>query len=163
MSTSYVISVLCKHYPLIDPPFFRLIINRLERDRPFIKTVDRFSFKEAMRSASSPHIIVFFFMAFIHSTMDSGLSLFLPSIVEGLGFSRNVTQLLSAGPFAAGSVGEDCSNVIFPFRIVHFLFLQLLYSPHSCRTVPNQEVLQRPLSPCSPSSVFLFISVMFSV
>jgi hypothetical protein len=38
--------------------------------------------------------------------MSSGLGLFLPSIVHELGFSRNVTQLLSAGPFAAGSFGE---------------------------------------------------------
>ena len=85
-------------------------MNRLERDRPSIKPVDRFSFKDVMRSACSPHVIVFFIMTFLHSSMSSGLAFFLPSIVSQLGFSRKVTQLLSAGPFAAGSFGENCSK-----------------------------------------------------
>jgi len=81
-----------------------LLINRLERDRPTLKLVDRFSFKEIVRSAASPHVIMFFIMHFFHSTMTSGNALFLPSIVNQLGFSRHATQLLSAGPFAAGSL-----------------------------------------------------------
>jgi hypothetical protein len=85
-------------------------MNRLERDRPSIKPVDKFSFKEVMLSACSPHVIMFFIMAFIHSTMTSGFSFFLPSIVKQLGFSPKVTQLLSAGPSAAGALGENCSK-----------------------------------------------------
>ena len=87
-------------------------MNRLERDRPSIKPVDKFSFKEVIRSACSPHIIMFFVLAFLHATMSSGLALFLPSIVKELGFSRNTTQLLSAGPFASGFFRENFSNVI---------------------------------------------------
>jgi hypothetical protein len=80
---------------MIDPPFFRLIMNRLERDRPSIRLVDKFSFKEVIRSVSSPHVIMFLIMAFIQSTMTAGYSFFLPSIVKQLGFSRSLTQLLS--------------------------------------------------------------------
>ena len=63
-----------------------------------------------MRSVCSPHIIIFFIMAFIQATMLYGLAFFLPSIVYQLGFSANVTQLLSAGPSAAGCLGEICSK-----------------------------------------------------
>lgn len=74
--------------------------------------------------------------------MISGYSFFLPSIVNQLGFSPNVTQLLSAGPFAAGSFGEICSKRDIPSGLfIHCLFLQLLYLRHSCRTDMNQEVL----------------------
>ena len=85
-------------------------MNRLERDRPSIKPVDKFSFKEVIRSVGSPHVIMFFIMAFMHSSMNSGFTFFLPSIVNQLGFSPNVTQLLSAGPYAVGSFGENCSK-----------------------------------------------------
>ena len=85
-------------------------MNRLERDRPSIKPVDKFSFKEAMRSPGSPHVILFFIMGFIHATMVFGYSFFLPSIVNQLGFSPSTTQLLSAGPFAVGAFGENCSK-----------------------------------------------------
>ena len=87
-------------------------MNRLERDRPSIKPVDKFSFKEVMRSAGSPHVIMFFIMAFMHATMNSGLVLFLPSIIKELGFRPDLTQLLSAGPFAAGFCGEKYLNMI---------------------------------------------------
>ena len=100
-------------------------MNRLERDRPSVKPVDKFSFKEVIRSATSPHVIMFLIMGFIHSTMASGLAFFLPSIVNQLGFSANVTQLLSAGPFAAGSFGEDRSKR----NISKGLFIHLLIPP----------------------------------
>ena len=41
--------------------------------------------------------------------MNSGFAFFLPSIVNQLGFSPDVTQLLSAGPFTAGFLGENRS------------------------------------------------------
>jgi hypothetical protein len=81
-------------------------MSRLERDRPSVKPVDKFTFKEVIRSASSPHVIMIFIMFFMAGTMLYGLALFLPSIVSQLGFSRTKTQLLSVGPFAAGFFGE---------------------------------------------------------
>jgi len=79
-----------------------IIMSRLERDRPSITPVDKFTFKEVLRSASSPHVIMIFLMFFMGGTALYGLALFLPSIVSQLGFSPNKTQLLSVGPFAAG-------------------------------------------------------------
>jgi hypothetical protein len=81
-------------------------MSRLERDRPSIKPIDKFTFKEVLRSASSPHVIMVFIMSFMVGTMVYGLSSFLPSIVRQFGFSPNKTQLLSVGPFAAGFFGE---------------------------------------------------------
>jgi len=74
----------------------------LVRDRPSIKVDDKFTVKEFMRSASSPHVIMVFIMFFMAGTMLYGLAYFLPSIVDQLGFSANKTQLLSVGPFAVG-------------------------------------------------------------
>ena len=48
-------------------------------------------------------VLIMFFMA---GTLHYGLALFLPSIVNQLGFSPNKTQLLSVGPFVAGFFGE---------------------------------------------------------
>ena len=104
----------------------RLIMRRLERDRPTSIPVDRFSFKQVMRSASSPHVIIVCIMAFMHGSMAYGLSIFLPSIVNQLGFSPRRTQLLSAGPSAAGFCGECFENRGIPFiskGVIHFLFL----------------------------------------
>ena len=86
--------------------FSSIIMNRLERDRPSIKPVDKFTFKEVLRSAGSPQVIIVFIMFFMSGTMLYGLALFLPSIVNQLGFSPNKTQLLSVGPFAVGFFGE---------------------------------------------------------
>ena len=91
---------------VLTSPVFSIIMSRLERDRPSIEPVDKFTFKEVIRSASSPHVIMVFIMFFMSGTMLYGLALFLPSIVSQLGFSPNKTQLLSVGPFAAGFFGE---------------------------------------------------------
>ena len=85
---------------------FSIIMDRLERDRPSIKPVYNFIFKEINCSASSPHVIIVFIMFFMDGTMLYSLALFLPSIISQLEFSPNKTQLLSAGPFAAGFFGE---------------------------------------------------------
>ena len=75
-------------------------------DRPSITSAVKFSFKEIMRSVGSPHVIIVFVMMFMTGMMGYGLAIFLPSIVNQLGFSPNVTQLLSAGPFMVGYIGE---------------------------------------------------------
>ena len=80
-------------------------MNRLERDRPSIKPVDKFTFKEIMRSVNSPHVIMVFIMFFMIGTTLYGLAFFLPSIVDQLGFGANKTQLLSVGPYVAGFIG----------------------------------------------------------
>ena len=101
-------------------------MKRLERDRPTIIPVDKFSFKQVMRSASSPHVIIVCIMAFMHGLMAYGHYIFLPSIVNKLGFSPHRTQLLSAGPSAAGFCGECFQNRDIPFvskGVIHFLFL----------------------------------------
>ena len=84
---------------------FSIVMSRLERDRQFIKPVDKFTFKEITRSASSPHFIMVFIMFFMIGTTLYGLAFFLPSIVNELGFSANTTQLLTVGPFAVGFFG----------------------------------------------------------
>ena len=85
---------------------FSIIMRRLERDRPSIKSVDRFRSKEVLQAIASPKTIIAFIMSFMVGTMAYGLALFLPSIVSELGFSPNKTQLLTIGPFAAGFCGE---------------------------------------------------------
>uniref|UniRef100_A0A8H7Y4K6 Major facilitator superfamily (MFS) profile domain-containing protein n=2 Tax=Psilocybe cubensis TaxID=181762 RepID=A0A8H7Y4K6_PSICU len=79
-----------------------VIMRRLERDRPSINPSDKFSFWEVFRSLSSPQVIFMFIIFFMLGTTLYGLALFLPSIVNQLGFSPNKSQLLSVGPFAAG-------------------------------------------------------------
>ena len=91
---------------------------------------DKFSFKQVMRSASSPHVFIVCIIAFMHGSMTCGLAISFPSIVNQLGFSPHRTQLLSVGPFAAGSCGkcfQKCdvpqdSRTLFP--IIPCLFLQ---------------------------------------
>ena len=84
----------------------RLIIRRLEKDRPSITSADKFSLKEVRRSVGSPHVIMASIMVFMNGMMTYGLAVFLPSIVNQLGFSPNTTQLLSVGPFTTGFIGE---------------------------------------------------------
>ncbi|KDR72761.1 hypothetical protein GALMADRAFT_126423 [Galerina marginata CBS 339.88] len=81
-----------------------LIIRRLESDRPFVNPSDSFSVKQVLASIRSPHVVIMFMVYFMGGTGLYGLALFLPSIVNQLGFSANKSQLLSVGPFAAGFV-----------------------------------------------------------
>ena len=101
----------------IDPITFRLIMKRLERDRPTITMIDTFSFKQVMRSPSSLHVVMVIAMMFMNGMMAYGLALFLPSIVNELGFDTSKTQLLSVGPFATGFVGK-----FFPSAVYQGLF-----------------------------------------
>ncbi|KAK7056857.1 hypothetical protein VNI00_002574 [Paramarasmius palmivorus] len=79
-----------------------IIERRLIADRPSVSPNDHFSFKEVFRSITSPHVLLVFVMFYMLGTTLYGLALFLPSIVNQLGFSPNHSQLLSVGPFAAG-------------------------------------------------------------
>lgn len=81
-------------------------MRRLERDRPSVRPIDRFSVKEILLSLTSPHVILLFVVFFFLGTTLYGLALFLPSIVHQLGFSPIKSQLLSVGPFAAAFVRE---------------------------------------------------------
>jgi len=98
--TSYSVKYLSDSLAMI-----RIIMARLERDRPSIRPSDKFSFREVLRSICSPHVIIVFILAFLVGSSSFGLALFLPSIVSGLGFSKTKTQLLSVGPFGAGFMG----------------------------------------------------------
>ncbi|KAK7056659.1 hypothetical protein VNI00_002376 [Paramarasmius palmivorus] len=79
-----------------------IIERRLIADRPSVVPHDHFSFKEVYRSLKSPHVIMLFVIFYMLGTTLYGLALFLPSIVNQLGFTPNQSQLLSVGPFAAG-------------------------------------------------------------
>ena len=100
-------------------------MRRLERDRPSIALPVKFSLKEVMRSVGSPHVIMISILMFMVGTMGYGLSVFLPSTVNQLGFSPNATQLLSVGPSTAGFFGE-CFLRHGTSRHIHCLFLQYL-------------------------------------
>ena len=89
-------------------------MRRLERDRPSISSPVKFSLKEVMRSVGSPHVIITIIISFMDGTMLYGLGVFLPSIINELGFDANKTQLLSAGPFTAGYLGECFLNTAAP-------------------------------------------------
>ncbi|EJD00760.1 MFS general substrate transporter [Fomitiporia mediterranea MF3/22] len=81
-----------------------IVTKRLILDRPTTSPLDTFSFWQVWRSWSSPQVILVFIALFMNGTTLYGerLALFLPSIVNQLGFSTTHTQLISVGPFAAG-------------------------------------------------------------
>ena len=83
-----------------------VIMRRLEKDRPSLAAHDHFTLKDVLRSLTSPHVLVIFVLFFMQGTALYGLALFLPSIVNALGFSTTRAQLLSVGPFGAGFLGS---------------------------------------------------------
>ncbi|KAF9477431.1 MFS general substrate transporter [Pholiota conissans] len=82
----------------------QIITRRLQRDRPFENPLAKFSWRQVWMSVSSPHVLIVFVLYFLGGTNLYGLALFLPSIVNELGFSANKSQLLSVGPYAVGFV-----------------------------------------------------------
>ncbi|KIM38324.1 hypothetical protein M413DRAFT_30170 [Hebeloma cylindrosporum] len=98
----FVIPSTPSHSKFLTSEQKKVLMARLERDRPSIKPSDKFSGGEILRSVRSPHVVIVFILFFLAGTGTFGLALFLPSIVSELGFSRTKTQLLSVGPFAAG-------------------------------------------------------------
>ena len=83
-----------------------IITQRLILDRPTTSPLDTFSFKQVLKSITSPHVVLLFIALFMDGTLLYGLALFLPSIVNQLGFGKTRTQLISVGPFACGFVGR---------------------------------------------------------
>lgn len=63
--------------------------------------------REVLRSLSSPHVIITFIMFFGNGLTVYAQALFLPSVVNRLGFSATRTQLISVGPFAVAFFGES--------------------------------------------------------
>ncbi|KIK57790.1 hypothetical protein GYMLUDRAFT_262951 [Collybiopsis luxurians FD-317 M1] len=99
----YLIPSTPQELKFMDSDMKELLIRRLARDKPSSHTnQDHFSFKEVFRSLSSPQVLIVFVIFYMEGTVLYGQALFLPSIVNQLGFSANKTQLLSVGPFAAG-------------------------------------------------------------
>ncbi|KAJ4494769.1 MFS general substrate transporter [Lentinula edodes] len=89
----------------ITPQLKEVLIRRLEKDKPSsMSDEDHFWFKEVFRSLKSPHVLLVFAIFYMEGTVLYGQALFLPSIVNQLGFSANKTQLLSVGPFAGGFI-----------------------------------------------------------
>lgn len=83
----------------------RIIAKRLVRDRPTTAPVDNFSVVQLVHAFKSPHVLLVFVALFMNGTTLFGLALFLPTIVNQLGFSPTKTQLISVGPFATGFFG----------------------------------------------------------
>lgn len=84
-------------------------MRRLEKDRPFVNPLDKFTWRQVWASFTSPHVLIMFVLYFLGGTNLYGLALFLPSIVNQLGFSANKSQLLSVGPYVAGFFGSYIS------------------------------------------------------
>ncbi|KAK7462345.1 hypothetical protein VKT23_007946 [Stygiomarasmius scandens] len=81
-----------------------LIIHRIDKDRPATSTNYSFTIHEVFRSMSSPHVLLVFIIFYLEGTNASGIALFLPSIINQMGFGANESQLLSVGPYAGGVI-----------------------------------------------------------
>ncbi|KAJ3568326.1 hypothetical protein NP233_g5782 [Leucocoprinus birnbaumii] len=82
----------------------RTVAARIEKDRPALLNGGHFHMKEVGRALISPHVIMLILINFFNGTTIYGLAIFMPTIVNSLGFSPIRSQLLSVGPFAAGFV-----------------------------------------------------------
>ncbi|KAF6759370.1 major facilitator superfamily domain-containing protein [Ephemerocybe angulata] len=103
--------------------------RRLERDRPLINTIDKFSFKEIFQSLRSPQVIILSILFFMGGTVLFGQALFLPSIIRHLGFTPYKSQMLSVGPFVVGfivSIGAAWYSDRYNARGVPFIAISLL-------------------------------------
>ncbi|THU80545.1 MFS general substrate transporter [Dendrothele bispora CBS 962.96] len=82
-----------------------LILYRLNKDRPATSPIySRFSIREVVRSITSPHVLLVATIFYLQGTNASGIALFMPSIINQLGFGANESQLLSVGPYAGGII-----------------------------------------------------------
>jgi len=100
---------------------FRLIIHRIDKDRPATSTNYSFTIHEVFRSMSSPHVLLVFLIFYLEGTNASGIALFLPSIINQMGFGANESQLLSVGPYAGGVIGRSALLIyLFCWLVTHF-------------------------------------------
>jgi len=81
---------------------FRLVMARLERDRPTIVPFDVFTLGEFFRGIFSPHVILVSTLLFMVGTVQFGLCMSLPAIIQELGFDGTKARLLGGGPFLLG-------------------------------------------------------------
>lgn len=95
----------------------REIKIRIEKDRPALLNGGHFQLREVGRALTSPHVIMVTLISFFNGTAIYGLAVFMPTIVNTLGFSPIRSQLLAVGPFAAAFVGADLrsSELILSF------------------------------------------------
>ena len=114
----------------------RLIERRLILDRPSATGTDKFSFKQVRASVCSPHTVLLYIISFMNGTMLFGLALFLPSIVNQLGFSSTRTQLISVPPFAAGFV----CTLTFLRTVPVIVLIDNYTSSHARQFVPLRSV-----------------------
>ncbi|KAF9440246.1 MFS general substrate transporter [Macrolepiota fuliginosa MF-IS2] len=109
-----------------------LIKTHLEYDRPLVTPdipSDKFSFHKILCSLTSIHVLILFIAFFLGSTTLYGMALFLPSIINQLGFSLIQSQLLSVGPFAAtffvtllsAYLSDKYQNCVIPSAIISTL------------------------------------------
>jgi len=85
----------------------REIKIRIEKDRPALLNGGHFHLQEVGRAFTSPHVMMLTLISFFNGTTIYGLAVFMPTIVNTLGFSPIRSQLLAVGPFGAAFVGAD--------------------------------------------------------
>jgi hypothetical protein len=85
----------------------RAVAIRLQRDRPAISNEAGFNYKEIKRALLSPHVLMIILVEFFNGSNVFGLSIFIPSIVNSLGFSPIKSQLLATGPFVCAFFGKQ--------------------------------------------------------
>jgi len=91
----------------------REIKIRIEKDRPALLNGGYFHLKEVGRAFTSLHVMMLALISFFNGTAMYGLAVFMPTIVNTLGFSPIRSQLLAVGPFAAAFVGADLRSSVF--------------------------------------------------
>ncbi|KAI0760055.1 MFS general substrate transporter [Fomes fomentarius] len=83
----------------------QLIVDALHIDGLSLEPNSRENFLMELRSMfTQPHVILMATAGFFFDVTLSGLSLFLPSIVVGLGYEGSQAQLMSVPPFAIGAI-----------------------------------------------------------
>ncbi|KAF5353447.1 hypothetical protein D9756_008145 [Leucocoprinus leucothites] len=80
------------------------ITAHIERDRPVLLNGGHFHLKEVGRALISPQVVMLNIINFFDGTTIFGLAIFMPTIVNTLGFPPIRSQLLTVGPFAAAFV-----------------------------------------------------------
>ncbi|KAI0764530.1 MFS general substrate transporter [Trametes elegans] len=117
--------------PALMPEEQKTITAILEADG--LSRAERSDFSYTMaevgRTFVQPHVILVALCGFFNGSALSGLSYFLPSIVEGLGWSGTKAQLMTVPPFAVSSVLSVVTSFIsdrYSCRGLNTIFFALL-------------------------------------